>query len=380
MSTLRVSSAFDGGNAEVVEATDPGAIRLRIREDAAAGFLQWFHFRVTGADAPIVVRIENAGDAAYAKGWVGYQAVASTDRERWVRVPTSYADGVLEIRHPAAPAVWFAYFAPFSMERHHDLVARAARDPRVTLEVLGATLDGQDLDCLSIGEGPHSIWCVARQHPGETMAEHFVEGFLARLLDRDDPVARALLQRARVHVVPNMNPDGSRRGHLRTNAAGANLNREWLEPTMARSPEVFVVRDRMLETGVDLCLDVHGDEELPYAFIAGPDGVPSFSAHQRALLDRFESELARRSPDFQTERGYPPAAPGEANLRMCTNWVAERFGCLAMTLEMPFKDAANHPMPETGWSPARSRQLGAACLGAIAAVADDLRHAVGSSP
>lgn len=112
MSTLRVSSAFDGGNAEVVEATDPGAIRLRIREDAAAGFLQWFHFRVTGADAPIVVRIENAGDAAYAKGWVGYQAVASTDRERWVRVPTSYADGVLEIRHPAAPAVWFAYFAP----------------------------------------------------------------------------------------------------------------------------------------------------------------------------------------------------------------------------------------------------------------------------
>ncbi|MCA9610237.1 MAG: hypothetical protein KC619_31795, partial [Myxococcales bacterium] len=301
--TLRVSSAFDGGNAEIVGATSPGDIRLRIRKDAHAGFLQWFHFRVTGADAPIVVRIENAGEAAYAKGYVGYQAVASVDRERWVRVPTSYADGVLEIRHPPAASVWLAYFAPFSMERHHDLVARAARDPRVTLEVLGATLDGQDLDYLTVGEGPLSLWCIARQHPGETMAEHWMEGFLARLLDADDPVARALLARARFHVVPNMNPDGSRRGHLRTNAAGANLNREWLEPTMERSPEVFVVRERMIATGVDLCLDVHGDEELPYNFIAGPDGIPSLTASQRTLLARFKAELARRSPDFQTEHG-----------------------------------------------------------------------------
>lgn len=374
--TLRVSSALDGGNAIVTEAAAPGAIRLRIQKDAGADFLQWFYFRVTGADAEIVARLENAGDAAYAKGFVDYRAVASTDRETWYRVPTSYADGVLEIRHPPAASVWFAYFAPFSMERHHDLVARAARDPRVTLEVLGATLDGQDLDCLSVGTGPLVVWVLARQHPGETMAEHFVEGLLDRLLDASDPVARAVLAAARFHVVPNMNPDGSRRGHLRTNAAGANLNREWLAPTPERSPEVLVVRDRMIATGVDVCLDVHGDEELPYAFIAGPDGIPTLRPHQPALLARFREELARRSPDFQTAHGYPPAAPGEANLRMCTNWVGERFGALAMTLEMPFKDAANHPMPETGWSPARSAHLASACLDALLAVADDLGHAV----
>ena len=38
--------------------------------------------------------------------------------------------------------------------------------------------------------------------------------------------------------IPNMNPDGSYRGHLRTNASGANLNREWKEPTLEKSPEV----------------------------------------------------------------------------------------------------------------------------------------------
>jgi murein tripeptide amidase MpaA len=39
------------------------------------------------------------------------------------------------------------------------------------------------------------IWLIARQHPGESMAEWFVEGFLERLLDDADPLARVLLAR-----------------------------------------------------------------------------------------------------------------------------------------------------------------------------------------
>ena len=35
-----------------------------------------------------------------------------------------------------------------------------------------------------------------------------------------------------------MNPDGTWRGHLRTNAVGANLNREWANPSRETSPEV----------------------------------------------------------------------------------------------------------------------------------------------
>ena len=42
-----------------------------------------------------------------------------------------------------------------------------------------------------------------------------------------------------------MNPDGSRRGHLRTNAVGANLNREWHAPSAEKSPEVLCVRNAM---------------------------------------------------------------------------------------------------------------------------------------
>jgi len=375
VSAFSISSPFDGGNVEVVDASDPANVRLRIRRDAGGRFLQWFYFRVSGArGVPLVLHLENASEASYAGGFRGYSAVASTDRERWLRVPTSYDGRALTIRAtPGADAIWFAYFAPYSLERHADRLARWQRDPRVRVEVLGRTLDGQDLDLLTMGEGARAIWILARQHPGETMAQFFVEGLLERLLDDDDPVALGLLERATFRVVPNMNPDGSRRGHLRTNAVGTNLNRAWLEPSMDASPEVFVVRERMHLTGVDLCVDVHGDEELPHNFAAGPEGVPSFSPRQAELLARFRAAYAEASPDFSSDAGYPPTAAGEANLRLCTNYVAETFGCLAVTLEQPFKDVARHPRPLTGWSPERAAHLGRAALDVLARIADDLR-------
>ena len=374
---MQIDSGFDSGNIELLAGDGPD-FRLAIRKDNQSEFYQWFHFRLSGGrDRDCTLAIANAGGAAYAGGWKDYRAVASYDRKRWFRVPTDYDGSTLTIRHrPARDAVFYAYFAPYSMERHFDLLAWAAERPGVTLECLGRTLDGQTLDLLTVGEaaaGKRICWTIARQHPGETMAEWWMEGFLERLLDADDALARRLRQQAVFHIVPNMNPDGSRRGHLRTNAAGANLNREWREQTADRSPEVFLVRSRMQATGVDYCFDVHGDEELPCNFIISSQGVPSFTPRLADLTDRYRRALMQANPDFQVARGYPDTPPGKANLTMCSNWVAETFGCLAMTLEMPFKDTADAPQAEEGWSPARSRRLGAANLDALAAVIDRLR-------
>ena len=44
--TLFVSSAFDSGNIEVDDATDPSNVRLRITPDAGEDHYQWFHFQV----------------------------------------------------------------------------------------------------------------------------------------------------------------------------------------------------------------------------------------------------------------------------------------------------------------------------------------------
>ena len=379
---MHITANFDAGNIDVISLEDKKDIQLAIRPDVGEEFFQWFNFRLSGEiGEQYVLNIVNAGEASYLEGWENYQAVASYDREYWFRLPTSYKDGKLTIvAELECDTIQIAYFAPYSYERHQDLLAAVQTHPLVSVEHLGETLDKRDLTLLKIADGDSSsdkskrnIWITARQHPGETMAEWLVEGLLYSLLDSDNAIAKLLLEKANFYIVPNMNPDGSVRGHLRTNAVGTNLNREWLNPSLEKSPEVFHVINKMEATGVDLFYDVHGDEALPYVFLAGSQGTPSYNDRLARLRDKFSDVLKLASADFQSEFGYDIDALGTANMTIATHWVAERFDCLANTLEMPFKDNDNVPDADTGWSPERSIKLGEASLVAMLAVVDELR-------
>jgi len=60
---------------------------------------------------------------------------------------------------------------------------------------LGETAEGRDITLLEVSQTQglaKNIWIIARQHPGETMAEWFVEGLLERLFDESHPVSRSL--------------------------------------------------------------------------------------------------------------------------------------------------------------------------------------------
>jgi len=379
---MHITANFDAGNIEVISLEDKKDIQLAIRPDVGGEFFQWFNFRITGQiGEQYVLNILNAGEAAFPGGWESYQAVASYDREYWFRLPTSYKDGKLTINvDMECETIQIAFFAPYSYERHQDLLAAVQMHPFVTLEHLGETLDKRDLTLVKISDGDSSsdeskrnIWITARQHPGETMAEWLVEGLMYSLLDGDNAIGKLLLDKANFYIVPNMNPDGSVRGHLRTNAVGTNLNRAWSNPSLEKSPEVFHVIKKMEATGVDLFYDVHGDEEIPFVFLAGSQGTPNYNDRLARLRDRFSEVLKLASADFQTEEGYDVDAPGTANMTLATHWVAERFDCLANTLEMPFIDNNNVPDADTGWSPERSIKLGEASLVAMLAVVDDLR-------
>ena len=374
----KISSNFDAGAISVIDSADSQNIRLALRGDNAASFSQWFYFRLQGAAyQPCRIRIENAGQSSYPEGWEDYQATASYDRSNWFRVPTHYEDGVLTIEHtPLAGSVYYAYFEPYSHEQHLNLLGDAQGSGLCQIDDLGSTAQGRDINLLTIGHQAASdlkIWIIARQHPGESMAEWFAEGLLSRLLDHQDPTARALLDCATFYIVPNMNPDGAALGNQRTNAAGTDLNREWQNPSPERSPEVYAVRQKMHETGVDLFLDIHGEEALPYVFAAGCEGNPSYDARLAALEAAFKTALRQASPDFQDEHGYPKTAPGQANLAIAKSYVGETFGCLSYTLEMPFKDNINLPDDDFGWNGQRSLRLGEAILSAILAVCPQLR-------
>lgn len=386
MSIMEINAAFDSGNI-AVHAINGASATLSIRKDRESEFFQWFHFRVASAPGEeITLRITGLSQSAYPGGWDGYNAAVSEDRAEWRRASSTYDagedGGTLTIRYvPLSGISYFAYFAPYSMERHHDLIARAALDDGVSHRVLGHSIEGQAIDCLRMGEGDTQIWLYARQHPGESMAEWWMEGAIGALTDPANQHARALRKKATLHIVPNCNPDGSRRGHLRTNYAGANLNREWADPTAERSPEVLCIRNAMDETGVHWAMDVHGDEAIPAAFIAGFHGIPGWTDDQGARYDAFKQRLDERTPDFQRRLGYPERQkPGSANLTMSTNQLAERFndsvngagpngestGCIAMTLEMPFKDNIDAPDIQRGWSPERSMALARECIAVLA--------------
>ncbi|WP_278386005.1 M14 family metallopeptidase [Alteromonas mediterranea] len=324
---MHISSQFDSGNIHVVRATSPEDILLTIPKDNQSDFAQWFHFRLVGeAFVTHTMTIAELATSAYPEGWKDYNVLASYDRQNWFRVPSDF--------------------------------------------------DGRDMSMLVIGEETpekKKVWITARQHPGETMAQWCAQGIIYRLLDEQDGLARQLLDKAVFYIVPNMNPDGSARGHLRTNAVGTNLNREWAEPTKEKSPEVLYVFNAMSQIGVDMYLDLHGDEALPYNFVAGTEGNPSYNSEIEALENTFKQALLNATPEFQDEFGYDKDAPGEANLAVASNAVGEKFNCMAYTVEMPFKDNADLPDKLYGWSVQRSEQLGEDLLIAVNAVVNALK-------
>jgi murein tripeptide amidase MpaA len=116
--------------------------------------------------------------------------------------------------------------------------------------------------------------------------------------------------------------------------------------------------------GCDMFMDVHGDETLPFNFIAGSCGIPKWGPRLKSLHDSFLDTIIEINPDMQREFGYEEDEV--ADLTICSHQVGERFDCLSFTLEMPFKDNSNMPEPVYEWSPKRAMHLGASFLDAIA--------------
>lgn len=55
------------------------------------------------------------------------------------------------------------------------------------------------------------------------------------------------------------------------------------------------------------------------------------------LQAAFLASYSRANSDMQREVGYEADEPGKANYAICSNQIAQRFDCLGVTLEMPFK-------------------------------------------
>ncbi|MBD8238717.1 M14-type cytosolic carboxypeptidase [Pseudomonas fluorescens] len=379
LTSIKISTDFDSGNIQVLDASDAYQLLLAIKPDTQSHHFQWFHFKAEGMHVghTHTFRLSNAGGSSYKHAWSGYNAVASYDHINWFRVPTRFDGEILHISlETREKHAWLAYFEPYSRARHDWLIDQALKDAGTQLLATGKSVEGRDIQLLRRGkggEGRRNVWIIAQQHPGEHMAEWFMEGIVERLQQDGDAEMKKLLAAADLYLVPNMNPDGAFHGHLRTNAMGQDLNRAWQSASQDRSPEVLFVQQQMERYGVDLFLDIHGDEEIPYVFTAACEGNPGYTPRIKALENRFRKHLSGLTRDFQTVHGYTRDLPGEANMTLACNAVGEKYDCLSLTLEMPFKDNDDRPNPKTGWSGERSRQLGKDVLSTVADMVTALR-------
>ena len=376
---MKISSDFDSGNIEVIDASNPQQVLLAIRPDLKSHHFQWFHFKVEGLTPGQrhAFSLTNAAQSAYSHAWTGYNAAASYDQVHWFRVPSSFDDKGLHFAlEPTHEQIWFAYFEPYSRARHDWLLSEALDKAGAEVLAIGKSIEGREIPLLRVSRNPDAqrkVWIIAQQHPGEHMAEWYMEGVIERLSRRDDAEMDALLAKADLYLVPNMNPDGAFRGHLRTNAAGKDLNRAWQSADDTETPEVFFVQQQMRKLGVDLFLDIHGDEEIPHVFTAGCEGNPGYTPRLEALESEFRQRLVDMGAEFQTAFGYPRDEPGKANTTLACNAVGMAFDCLSFTIEMPFKDHDDNAHPRTAWNGERSKRLGKDVLSVIAAMVDKLR-------
>ncbi len=361
-----IDDDFPGGAIRVVCARKRGAIELALRGDTAADVKQWFCFRVA-SETSRELAIIDAAQSSFAGAWERYQAMASTDGRRWRRAPSELDGDALVIRHAgrAAPT-WYAYFAAYSERRLARVLSALADVDHATVLTVGETVEGRELPVVAFGDphAAHTVWVIARQHPGETPASWAAEGLMARLADAEDDAVRALLREARVMVAPLVNLDGAHLGNHRTNAAGVDLNRCWDDPDAEAAPEVAALLAAIEASSVDLFLDVHADESSPFAFPSGCEGNPAWDDDQAASEGALRADLAELSPDFIDECWYGDDEPGEAEMSAASNAIAERFGVTALTLELPMGDDGDGRIPD-GWSPVRATELGALLVDAL---------------
>ena len=316
------------------------------------------------------MRIEGLASSSYPTGWIDYRVCMRAGAEpdaAWRRIPTTLEDGALAFHAPGALGrLRFAYYPTFDRAAEDRVVALAIA-AGASVESLGTSVLGEPIRMLTFAPtAPRSrLWFMARQHPGESQGGYCIQAIVRALCDG----LRASWSEGGIaaHVVLDINPDGVRLGNLRTNARGANLNRCW-DREYEEAPETAVVRASMQSIGVDLLIDFHGDEVLPYIFSVGADGSPAWTPRLQALRRAFDAALLERSVDFQTERGYPVDRPDHASPRKCIPWIAQQFDALALTVELPFKEIAGRQRVEGADATAPARAFGRAVLDAALAI------------
>ncbi len=332
---MRISSDFEGGNAEAVEILDPGHLRFRARADQSPRPL-WFSFRIEGAAQPVVRCDLINADACFGPrfGWRNARPVFSPNGRHWQRVQGRYveesaAKGYFTFDVPiVGRCTHVAFSHPYTTADLAPLVGRLEADPRWMVSELCRSAEGRPVWLLSrasSAEPSAGLWILARQHAGEAPASHVVEGVISALVRLDPP------EQWSFNVVPMVDVDGVFHGRYGKDQAPADFNRDWHAGVSL--PQIRGLMDRLREAAgasrTLLVFDLHAPHSADTGCYFLSEEIPPESRAASVLL-----ELAALAP--------PPIGYSSADLRLApapkhsARAFALSLGAEALTLEASY--------------------------------------------
>lgn len=204
--------------------------------------------------------------------------------------------------------------------------------PFVQQQTIGYSHQQRTIKRLTISEinknKTHGVLIItSRLHPpevtGQLAAFHFLD-----VLASDSELAQKFRKQFEVIAYPFANPDGVQNGHWRHNAAGVDLNRDWIA---FNQPETKAIRDDLLESisgdslkTVFYGIDFHStDENIFYPINRDIQTFPDDFSY------RWLDALAAQNPDIDyTIEPFDTSSP------ITKNWIYRSFGADALTYEV----------------------------------------------
>lgn len=167
---------------------------------------------------------------------------------------------------------------------------------------------------------------LSRQHPPEVSGYRVYQSLFDEMIS-DSKLAKSFREKFIIYAFPMLNPDGVVNGHWRHNAAGIDLNRDWIN---FNQPETHAVKESLLPLQSDpdktvyYGIDFHSTNENIFYPIneevkTFPDNVTQEWFQQ---VDSAFSDLNFRSEEFDT------SSP------ISKNWIYRTFGSDALTFEV----------------------------------------------
>jgi hypothetical protein len=132
--------------------------------------------------------------------------------------------------------------------RHAELQQRLSALARrhaqhVRLESLGRSVEGREIQLLTLGRGKRFVLLWSQMHGNEPSATPALLDLVETLAGIDAPEHRLILERLTLLIVPMLNPDGAER-YARRNAQAIDVNRDALSLATPEGRLLKAVRDR----------------------------------------------------------------------------------------------------------------------------------------